>query len=553
MKKYTKIVLVALSVALMLGAAIGFGVSAQTAAPEIVSKNVKVDGNYSLMFAVDPETVAGDDVTLTIYAEAPVEGTQPVQTLTKAKTDTTLISLDGDRVYDDAMIVFETAGVSAKDIADVWYITTSSAGVTSDVETYSVREYAFERLYKNGTIFATAEDADLYKYYQQQFYFELLEVGSAAQELLVNYKLEAEGKAPEVLAKDYTYVSVADGSFTAGDVTAARGFVDKGASVTLTPDNAAVTDWNVYTFNENGALVSEKAIEVSDTLTVEGNTVVLPYVAGVTAGKYFAEIGNPVYKMNNINWKDYPGGSNGTNLIAHTSFSSGTNSITWAADSGAEKYDKVTKLNKNPAAETDPTNYKNRLQGMLHFPIAAATVENANCVVTEFDFRYTNHETIFSSDPTGSEMIDNVFVLAWSDDDFMTTNGIAYNDWTSSSGVFNKGLSKNLTASLVTVDYDGQLTDQKIGGDAFRLPSSNGKKVDLLPDTWYNICFEIYTDVNKMLIYVDGELASIVNLGDKNIDEFNTFTMMLDGRLWRIEASLDNMFSGKVAKDYPIK
>ena len=74
MKNSTKILVLALSLALLVGVAVGFSASANGTAPEIVSKNVKVDGNYSLMFAVDPATVAGEDVTLTIYAEAPAEG-----------------------------------------------------------------------------------------------------------------------------------------------------------------------------------------------------------------------------------------------------------------------------------------------------------------------------------------------------------------------------------------------------------------------------------------------------------------------------------------------
>ena len=119
MKKSTsKIVLIALSIALLVGAAIGFAASAETAAPEIISKNIKVNGNYCLMFAVDPATVAGDDVTITIYAETPAEGVEPVQTITKAKTATTFVSLDGDGIENDEVIVFETDGVSAKDIAD---------------------------------------------------------------------------------------------------------------------------------------------------------------------------------------------------------------------------------------------------------------------------------------------------------------------------------------------------------------------------------------------------------------------------------------------------
>ena len=94
--------MLALSLVLVIGAAIGFSVSAEATAPEIVSKNIKVNGNYCLMFAVDPATVSGDEVTVKIYDKAPAEGVEPIQIITKAKTATTLIALDGDGVEDDA-------------------------------------------------------------------------------------------------------------------------------------------------------------------------------------------------------------------------------------------------------------------------------------------------------------------------------------------------------------------------------------------------------------------------------------------------------------------
>ena len=272
MKKASKIVLLTLSLVLIVGAVIGFSVSAEAEAPEIVSKNIKVNGNYCLMFAVDPATVSGDDVTVKIYDKAPAEGVEPIQTIVKAKTATTLVALDGDGVEDDEVIVVETAGVSAKDIADVWYITTTSAGVTSDAVTYSVREYAFERLYKNGTIFAAASDEDSYKYRQKQFYLELLDVGSAAQQLLVNYN----SATPEKLVKEYIYAAIVGGTYTHGDVTATRGFVNNNDVLTLTSIDEAVTAWDVYTFGQNGGEISKQTVASGDTVTVKGNIAAVP-------------------------------------------------------------------------------------------------------------------------------------------------------------------------------------------------------------------------------------------------------------------------------------
>ena len=190
MKRNAKIVTFVLALAILLCLSLGIMASAETAAPEVVAKNVKVDGNFCLMFAVDPTTVAGDNVTLKVYDKTPAEGVEAIQTITLAKTELTKIDYDKDGVENEDMIVFETKGVSAKDIADTWYYTVESDGAVSEAATYSVREYAFERLYGDNKI--AAEDD--YGVKQKSFYLSILRVGSNAQNLLVNTKLEAEGK-----------------------------------------------------------------------------------------------------------------------------------------------------------------------------------------------------------------------------------------------------------------------------------------------------------------------------------------------------------------------
>ena len=71
-RKTSKLIILALSLALLIGSAVGIAVSANEAtAPTILSKNVAADGNFCLMFAVDPATCAGGDVTLTVYNTNP--------------------------------------------------------------------------------------------------------------------------------------------------------------------------------------------------------------------------------------------------------------------------------------------------------------------------------------------------------------------------------------------------------------------------------------------------------------------------------------------------
>ena len=545
MKNSTKILVLALSLALLVGVAVGFSASANGTAPEIVSKNVKVDGNYSLMFAVDPATVAGEDVTLTIYAEAPADGVEAVQTITKAKTDTTLIALDGDRVEDDAMIVFETRGVSAKDIADVWYITTTSAGVTSEAETYSVREYAYERLYKNGTIFASADDADKYKFYQKQFYLELLDVGSAAQQLLVNKDLVAEGKAPETLAKDYTYVYVTNGTYTVGGATAGLGFVDKNASLSLAANAGTVADsWNVYTFDKNGVLISEKAITAGEALTVAGNSVILPYNMGVTPGKYFAEIGDSNYTFDGKNWK-FIQAANG--YMSHSGFSQGetVSGYSFIEDCGDE--------HGAVASVWKPANATKTQQGAVHFPIVESD-KNANCVVFELDLKFNGTvKHRFGTDPSNPPAVDSAGELSTS----VFFVGFHSNTLAETGAWGDMAANRQFSTSWNSKDYDGVVDGNLVGGDAFRIegvPNSD-KSFDIVPNKWYNICYEIYPVENKCVIYVDGVRAgewapTSFTIAGGDISKINSVTLMMDGRLLEFEMMMDNVYAGKVAKEY---
>jgi len=549
MKKSTRIFVLAISFALLVGAMVGFSATAEESAPEIVSKNIMVDGNYSLMFAVDPATVSGDDVTLNVYAEAPAEGVEAVQTLTKAKAATEKIDLDGDGTAEYDAIVFETSGVSAKDIADVWYITATSGGVTSEAITYSVREYAFERLYKNGTIFATEDDADLKKYYQKQFYLEILDVGSAAQQLLVNRPLISKGEAPEMLAKDYTYISVIGGTYTLGGVTESRGFVDKNAAVTLTADNAATTTWRIFSYNEEGVSLSTVAIDVGETLTVTGNTVIMPYTKGVTPGLYFEEIGNSVYKMDGLTYKNlqYNQGTTHTAYLGHSGFAAGAtiSKYNFMADCGDE-HGAVFSVSK-------PENATATCQGSVHFPVAEGD-EDANCLVFEFDVKFNGDvKHRFGTDPENPPKVDSrgelstsVFYLG-----FFSNTLAECNSWG------NMKNNSQFSTSWISKDYDGVVDENLNGGDAFRIegvPNSN-ESFDILPDKWYNICYEIYPVENKCVIYVDGVRAgewgpSSYTIASGDVNNINLVTLMMDGRLYEFDMWLDNVFAGKVVKEY---
>ncbi|MBQ8583038.1 MAG: hypothetical protein IJ488_00310 [Clostridia bacterium] len=535
--RVTKLLLLVLSLALLVGGAVGISVSAENAAPEIISKNVMDTGDFCLMFAVDPATVAGEDVTLRVYDRDPSEQEAKLAfEETKAKTATEDIDLDGDRTPETAVIVFTTAGVAAKDFADVWYIETESAGAKK-VITYSVMEYAFERLYRDGAVLASEEDADLYSYYQKEFYFGMLDMGSAAQNLHVNYgKAEAER---ERLVKEYTYVSVLDGTFTAGEATADRGFVEANTSITLNAnDTEAIKGWSIFTYGQNGVEIDRKVANDGDTITVTGNTVVIPYEIGVTAGKYFDEIGDSAYTMDGWTWKDFIG-NGGNNYVAHTNFSK--NSCAYLLkDSGFEKYGAIIGGSK-PSVESGETG----TQTLLHFPIYKTTSESANCVVFEYDFYYNGADVYYNNE---SDTDSGTVYFLMNSDDLTSSSGKSYNT-----------LTKTLQKGVQTIDLDGvkayDETSTKYksakGENALRLPGVTDSKYDLLANTWYRITYEVYTDANTCLVYIDGVcVGSFATATGKTVADYNTASLMFDARFRNVEFYVDNVCGAKICKEY---
>lgn len=555
--RVTKLLLLVLSLALLVGGAVGISVSAENAAPEIISKNVMDTGDFCLMFAVDPDTVAGEDVTLRVYDRDPSDADKKLAfEETKAKTATEDIDLDGDREPETPVIVFTTAGVAAKDFADVWYIETESAGAKK-VITYSVMEYAFERLYRDGAVLASDKDADLYSYYQKEFYFGMLDMGSAAQNLHVNYgKAEAER---ERLVKEYTYVSVLDGTFTAGEVTADRGFVEANTSITLNAnDTEAIKGWSIFTYGQNGVEIDRKVANDGDTITVTGNTVVIPYEIGVTVGKYFNEIGKDYYTMDGLTWKDFAGTAegNGTNYFAHTSYSLKAEDKTTPTtaysfvNSGNVDYGTVLQLWKNETVGS---------QSLIHFPIHETAASNANCVVFEFDFCYSGADVYYNK---ATDETAGVFYVA------MSKNAIT----DAASKTYN-GLTKTVGIEIKTIDKDGNKPNAPYGDSEFpksakgenvlRLPGVSDSQYDLVANEWYRITFEVYVGTmaedgqtviegaNKCLVYVDGAYAGAFNVGaGTTVADYNTFSLMNDYRMKNYEMWIDNVCGAKICKEY---
>ena len=200
MKKFSKILIMILSLALLIGSVVAVGASAEeTNTREILAKNVAYTDNVTMLFAVDAsldEAIAGTVKVAYYWEEDGVAVIKEAKLLYPYDENGNEIS---QYVYEDKHPVYYTEGVPAKELGREVKIVAYTGTLPEDAEfeTYSVAEYLYARLYKDGVVNAT-EGKDVYR---KAVYENLLAYGASAQELLVN----CDSAEKATLITDYTY------------------------------------------------------------------------------------------------------------------------------------------------------------------------------------------------------------------------------------------------------------------------------------------------------------------------------------------------------------
>ena len=260
---------------------------------------------------------------------------------------------------------------------------------------------------------------------------------------------------------------------------------------------------------------------------------------GVTVGKYFEEIGNSAFNFDNmsyLNFAEQLGKVEGPFYLSKAKYSTSGDFVYAFKDSDDAEHGKVLSVSKSATAGG---------QALISFPIAEAVSDKANCVVFEYDFFYTGADFYFNSSEiktAGTESTTTPFFATFNADTILETQGL-----TSST------LNKTVWVNTMGVDYDTTLTTNDLGtygGDAIRLPGATDKAHDILPNKWYRITYEVYTDVNTAVLYVDGKVASVMNVGVKDIDNFNTISFVWDWRARNYEMMFDNVCGARIVKEY---
>ncbi len=241
MKKLTAIFAVALTLALLLGAVVGFSASADESAPVaqaeekwVISANVSYADDIHPYFAIDASLVE-DASLLSVTVDGKATSISESSVQIKA----------GVFAY-----VVEAEGVSAKNISKALPIVVKYNGEIVEETSYSVAEYFFERLYKNDLINA-AEAEDILR---KELYIATLEYGAAAQKVL------PVSGVPYVADFSYMYgEGIESGLYKNGDIV---------------PVSAPQTAYKFYEYDFSGELINVGYTIKSAKLLARANVIV---------------------------------------------------------------------------------------------------------------------------------------------------------------------------------------------------------------------------------------------------------------------------------------
>ena len=236
--------------------------------PSIVKKNVAYGDRVQLLFATDVAAESADELKLVYYT---LEDGEYV-----AKNATKLSASDENNYSENGVkyATFVTEGVSPSRTTEMVYAGVyygDTAPEMAECEKYSLLEYFYDRLYRDGIVNAT-EGKDLQR---KALYEEYIDYADAAQKFF---------NPTAAKISDFGYVAVRDGSHSLES-----NLVASGASASLTYSGAIPTlgyydfegglsAWKVTTYAIDGS-VSTAEIAADAALTVDGIKIVEPISA----------------------------------------------------------------------------------------------------------------------------------------------------------------------------------------------------------------------------------------------------------------------------------
>ncbi len=258
--KITKAFILALSLVLLVGSAIGISVAAEEteatdSTAKIIAQSIVHDDKIQIAFAIDATTdeVKAGTVTVEYYFDGDTANTKNA-------------ALYADATY-KGKAIFVTEGLAAQDLTSVVTATSYLNGAAVETKTYSVVQFLLTKLYRDGN----SLDA---KY-------------AALYESLIDYS----AKAQAVFDPDETSINDYYGVFFSGADYNGETTVILSEATTIDFANVSVKNAENYTFKDKWNVTANGATTpyASDaTLEISKNTVIKPVMEVASGtGKYF--------------------------------------------------------------------------------------------------------------------------------------------------------------------------------------------------------------------------------------------------------------------------
>ncbi len=237
--------------------------------PKIVGKNIFYNDKTAIQFAVSPVGIDKNDVRLIVTKADGIE-----KTISEYKEST--VSVNGI----SGALVFTIEGVPASAVCDNVTVVVKSGDRESEPLSYSVAEYFFERLYSDGIINASSDDALATR--QKSLYLNYLAYAESSQELFKNYY----GEQNITLVSEYSYIGGSHAVLAnkTDSMLSANSFeTTVTADETLSGDKRFLDKWTVTAYGEE---ITAKVIDDGDKITVSGQMSLSP-VYSDAKGEYF--------------------------------------------------------------------------------------------------------------------------------------------------------------------------------------------------------------------------------------------------------------------------
>lgn len=271
--KFSKILVLALSLALLIGSAVEIAVSADTtdSTGEIYAQTIVHKDKIQIAFAVDAtaEEVLAGTVALEYYFDGATENT---------KTAALYVDANGDAVLKDGNVILVTEGVSAQDLTSVVTATTKVNGEAKETKTYSVVQFLLTKLYKDGFATLSTNSTSVAQEYTNKKYTNLYKS-------LIDYSAKAQAvfDPGETSIEQYFTVQISDGRDDPFTVHSESFTLTLPTTVSI-PNSTFMDKWYVTEYNTGTYTEYDAGAEV----VISTHTVITPVVeVDYGTGKYF--------------------------------------------------------------------------------------------------------------------------------------------------------------------------------------------------------------------------------------------------------------------------